>query len=65
MSREDIEGVWPYPEEDFMEIGETGWVPIGEGSYINKYTGNTIDEIGREYDASGSLIYDPEADMEM
>lgn len=52
--------MWPYNEDDFMEIGETGWVPIGQGSYLNKYNNHVIDELGREYDEDGNIIYDPE-----
>jgi hypothetical protein len=51
---------WPYNEDDYMEIGETGWVPVGQGTYINKYNGHILDEMGREYDEGGNLIYDPE-----
>lgn len=51
--------MYPYLEDDFMEIGNTGWVPVGEGSFLNKNTGHTIDELGREYDKTGKLIYDP------
>lgn len=54
--------MWPYNEDDFMEIGNTGWVPIGEGVYLNKYNSHTIDELGREYDEKGILIYDPKDD---
>ena len=42
-----------------MEIGETGWIPVGQGSFLNKNNNHTIDEIGREFDSSGNLIYDP------
>lgn len=61
----ELEGIWPYPEDDFMEIGETGWVPVGEGTYKNKYNGNIVDELGREFDIHGVLIYDPDEDIEM
>lgn len=54
--------MWPYEEGDYMELGETGWIPIGQGAYINKITGHTIDEIGREFDQNGQLIYDPNED---
>ena len=47
-------------EDDFMEIGETGWVPAGQGTFINRYNGHILDELGREYDREGKLIYDPE-----
>lgn len=45
---------------DFMEIGDTGWIPCGEGSFLNKYTGHVIDETGKEYDEKGNLVYDPD-----
>lgn len=54
--------MWPYNEDDFMELGETGWIPVGEGSYLNKYTGHTIDELGNEYDEKGIKIYSPGED---
>jgi hypothetical protein len=51
--------MWPYNEGDFMEIGDSGWIPVGEGSYLNKHNGHTVDELGREYDEKGRKIYDP------
>jgi hypothetical protein len=51
--------MWPYEEDDHMELGETGWVAIGEGVYMNKLNNHTMDEIGREFDENGRLIYDP------
>ncbi len=51
--------MWPYSEDDHMELGETGWVPSKNGSYINIYNNHTIDEMGREFDENGDLIYDP------
>lgn len=51
--------MWPYNEGDFMELGNSGWIPVGEGSYLNKHNGHTIDELGREYDEKGRKIYDP------
>jgi len=52
--------MWPYNEDDHMEIGNTGWVPVGEGLFLNKHNGHTIDELGREFDQNGILVYDPE-----
>jgi len=51
--------MWPKLENDFMEIGNTGWVPSGQGCFINKNNGHLLDEIGREFDENGILIYDP------
>ena len=47
---------WPYIEDDFMEIGETGWVSAGHDRSINIKTGHTIDENGTEYDPSGIIV---------
>lgn len=48
-----------YPDDDFMEIGDTGWIPSAEGFFYNKYNRHTMDDIGREYDENGDLIFDP------
>lgn len=50
------QNMWPRVEDDFMEIGDTGWVPVGEGMFRNKYTGHIIDEAGMEYDKFGQPI---------
>lgn len=49
-------GGWPYNEDDNMEIGGTGWVPVGEGLFRNKYTGHIIDEFGVEYNEDGEVV---------
>lgn len=51
--------MWPRVEDDFMEIGESGWVAVGEGWFLNKATGHTINECGVEFDPSGNIVYDP------
>jgi len=51
--------MWPYEEDDQMQLGDTGWVPIKNGCYKNIYTNHIIDEMGREIDEHGNLIYDP------
>lgn len=56
--------MWPYNEDDHMEIGDTGWVPVGEGLFLNKTNGHTIDEMGREFDEKGVLIHDPNEDYD-
>ncbi len=48
-----------WPSDDYMEIGETGWIPTKNGCYVNKHNGHTIDEMGKEYDEEGNLIFDP------
>lgn len=54
----------PYEDDDHMEIGDSGWFPIQNGCYKNKYNGHTIDEMGKEYDKNGQLIYDPEEEWD-
>lgn len=49
---------WPYIEDDHMEIGKTGWIPVGEGKFKNINTGNIIDENGIEYDSEGNIVED-------
>jgi hypothetical protein len=51
---------WPYIENDHMEIGKTGWVPISEGRYLNIHNGHWIDENGIEYDSEGNIIQELE-----
>lgn len=53
-------GGWPYNEDDQMEIGESGWISVGEGSFRNIHTGHIIDESGIEYDEKGNIISTPE-----
>lgn len=48
--------MWPYVEDDHMEIGQSGWVSIGEGIYRNKHTGHILDDSGNEYDTNGNLV---------
>lgn len=52
--------MWPYNEDDFMEIGDSGWIPVGEGLFKNKKTGHIIDESGVEYDEKGNIVEYPE-----
>lgn len=47
---------WPYTEDDFMEMGKTGWVAYEKNKYKNIHTGHIIDENGNEYDSEGNLI---------
>ena len=49
----------PSNQDDFIEIGETGWVPVAQGAFLNKVTGHIIDETGIEYDQNGNIVYDP------
>jgi len=54
---------WPYIEDDFMEIGTSGWVAVGENLYKNIINNHTIDKDGVEYDAEGNVVYDPRKDL--
>jgi hypothetical protein len=56
--------MWPYVEDDHMEIGNTGWICVGEGLYKNLNTGHTIDEMGIEYDENGQKVYPVEENKE-
>jgi hypothetical protein len=47
---------WPYLEDDFMEIGNSGWMPYKEKYYKNIHSGHIIDENGIEYDEAGNKI---------
>ena len=59
MSEPHNEGIsWLHSEDDQMELGTSGWAPLGEGKYKNIHTGNIIDEIGNEYDSIGNLIFE-------
>ena len=51
--------MWPYEEHDHMEIGSSGWAPTKNGCYVNIYNNHTLDEMGREFDERGNLIFDP------
>lgn len=55
-----MSNIYQSNDDDFMEMGNTGWIPVGQGSYLNKYSGHVLDEMGREYDEHGNLVYDPE-----
>jgi hypothetical protein len=48
-----------------MELGTTGWIPIGEGSFKHKLTGHTIDYTGIEYDENGKIVIDPNQPTEI
>lgn len=46
--------------DDYMEIGDTGWVLLDEGWLYNKNSGRKRDPEGREFNEAGELVYDPE-----
>jgi hypothetical protein len=46
-------------DDDYMEIGDSGWIPIAEGWFFNRKTRHSIDDLGYEYDENGNLISDP------
>lgn len=51
-------------EDDYMELGDTGLVPIKDGWLLDERTGNTIDPDGRIYNKLNELVWDPFADEE-
>ena len=57
--------MWPYNEDDSMELGTTGWIPVGEGTFRHKITGHFIDETGIEYDENGKIVFDPNQPKEI
>lgn len=42
-------------DEDWMEL-DGGLVPVGEGRWLDKNTGYTIDENGIVYDSTGEIV---------
>lgn len=49
-------------DDDFMELGDTGWVPIKDGWFYNVNTQRKRDPEGKEYTKYGELLYDPKED---
>jgi hypothetical protein len=49
--------------DEHMELGTTGWVPIGNGSFKNIHNEHIIDAEGREFDKEGNIIFDPKEDL--
>lgn len=45
--------------DDFMEMGDSGIVPLKDGWFLNKNTGETIDPHGVIYNKEGDVVYDP------
>lgn len=44
---------------DHMELGESHIIPIEDGWFLNKQTGEKRDPEGRVYDKFGELVHDP------
>lgn len=49
-------------DDDFMELGSTGLVPLTEGWMLDTRTGNKIAPDGRVFNAVGEMIWDPNLD---
>lgn len=47
------------PESDFIEFGDSGLIPILDGWFVNKATGDKISPDGRVFNSNGDLIHDP------
>lgn len=47
-------------DDDYMEIGSTGKVPVGEGWYRDTWHKTRIDPEGRVYNSEGEIIFDPD-----
>lgn len=53
--------VWPKMEDDFMTIGESGFIAVADGWMFNPTTQEKMDPEGYIYNESGQLINgDPE-----
>ena len=42
-----MDEIWPRAEDDFMEIGKSGWIPITDGAFFNKKTNEYKDADGK------------------
>lgn len=47
-------------DDDFMEAGDSGLVPLAGGWWLHKPSGNKISPEGKIYDNSGSIIGEAE-----
>lgn len=45
-------------EMDYVEIGDTGLIPLEDGWFQDKHTGNKIDPEGREFTEDGDPVDD-------
>lgn len=43
--------------EDFMELGDGGLVPIGNGWLLDPKTGHRMSPEGRVFNAEGEIVY--------
>lgn len=52
--------------DDFMELGGSGLVPIGEGWLLDTNTGNRMSPEGRVFNREGEILYviDEDADKD-
>lgn len=46
-------------DDDFMELGDTGWRLLPSGWMIENATGRRADPEGRIYTSEGTLIFEP------
>lgn len=42
-----------------MELGDSGLIPQEDGTFIDRRTGNIVDQDGRVWNQEGDLIWDP------
>lgn len=45
--------------DDYIEFGESGLVPLKDGWYLNRGTGEKISPDGQVFSEDGTLIFDP------
>jgi len=47
---------------EFMELGDTGWYPMSDGTYVNHKEGKVRDENGNIYSLDGIELNDTDLD---
>lgn len=64
MKKNKTQNPKPSSENDVMEIGDTGLIPLADGWFKDSMTGFQIDPSGKVYDTSGVLVFDPDDESE-
>lgn len=49
-------------DNDFMEMGDSDLVPLPDGWYLEKSTGNKVDPDGNVFSPSGEMIWSSDLD---
>lgn len=51
-----MNGNWPYSDDDFLILGETGLVAIADGWYLDIHAEEIIDPDGNRFKRDGTPI---------